>query len=511
MTNPVIEYYINQTEEVPEGQALSDYLPRTIASEIPFTPDIITIQLPMNDERFLKLCSSIANGAFWTYPDEWLEVVGWFWQAMEVAMTCEDVADCIDNDEGVQNALINQIDTNLAMQEALRRQVSEALLQMGFDPDATTVPSSVASGEIKDLANCDKDALWAGIRDGIVQRLDDNARTFYEIMVTKVDLIERGTAVIGAIPIVGGLGEALAEQFTEVIPDLLNAYDSYSSIEALDTAACEIFALVCNLCRYPTLQELYDYFASFGAVDIQDLATLTATVAYEAMVGAATGAGFFVWHTTIAVQLYTLLLNEKFGNLLGVDSIATMASLGEDFANDNWEVLCDACVAQYSIWEWDFSNGQGDWIPTQISGVPQGVFEGGTADGIVSGSTKSLQIELPLDPTWRIIGARVEYEITNQTQTIMRYRQYMGTNTNAVNPSISNCTDAGTGYRWSWQGSDIDPPDAPVTGKRSFWLVLTSSTNTSTIKVHKVSFEFEYDHSAQPSFATEDPDYLWCP
>lgn len=499
------EYSENNTGDMPNMSP--DFFPDDDQDEI------IDLHFRMSLAQFTAIASAIDIGRDIGYGERSYELWRTWCKALigEITVSCEDIADCIDTDETVQNSITNQINTNISMQTTLARQNSYQETQIGFDADTSVVETGTLDREIKSLANCDKDALWAGIRDGILQRLDDNARQLLEVLVSKVNLGERATSVIGAIPSVGAIAEAVLDQLVEIMPDLLDSYNAYSSIVNLDNAACDIFGLVCEQCRYPTNQELYDYFASLGDAGLTDIASLTTTVAYGILAGLTTGTGIIVWHSLMAVQMYTLLLNEKFASLAGIASVAQMASFGEELANDNWETLCDACVAQYSVWNWDFALGQGDWIPTQVSGVPQGVYEDGAMAGIVSGSTKSLQIELPLDASWRIIGARVEYEITNQTQTIMRYRQYFGTNTNAVNPSISNCTDTETGYRWSFQGTDIDPPSAPVTDKRSFWLVLTTSTNTSTLKVHKVWFEFEFGFSAEPSFATEETDYLWCP
>lgn len=498
-------------EGLPQEQPfLADAIGDSLANDIvlPNTPTELKLTVTM--QQFTDLLSAALNGANRHFGERYIDVIYPLIKAgKEYAMSCENVADCIETSEDVQNALIEQIDTNLDMQNALRRQIADTLTQLGFDPDSTTA-ASVEADEIKELENCDLDALWAGIRDGIVQRLDDNARQFLEIMVSKLDLVQRANSIIAAIPVVGALASATIDAFVELIPDLKNAYEAYSSIDAMDTAACEIFALVCSECRYPTNQELFDYFANLGASGIDDLTTLSTTVAYEVLAsGASVASPVIAWHTLIAIQIFTLLINEKFANLAGIASVADMAGLGEDFANDNWLTLCDSCNENFKLWTHLFSSGMGDFDFVYSGTTQRGTLSGDVVQGVTASSTlKVIEMTMPLDPTWRVESARITFRRTGTGTAgnfIFRWRPTPDSNTGAVNPSIGS-GGAILGWLSACQHDGFAAPGYLV-GNKQLYIYIECAGTVSTefnVEVQRVDIVFQRDYAKGGSPTSDD-------
>lgn len=407
MTEFGLERYGVDYEAVPQEQPfLTDADGDSLDNDIVLTVEPMELKLTVNMAQYSNLLSAALNGALRFWGDEYIDVIYPLIKAgKEFAMTCEDVADCIETNEVTQQALADVLLGDTIVSQALTQAITETLVQMGFDPNATVANPSALSDEIKDLEGCNLDRLWGGIRWGIVERLDDNARQFLEIMVAKIDVIERANAVIGAVPVVGTLASAVIDQFVEVLPDLLNAFESYSSIDARDEAACGIFSIVCSECRYPTTQELYDYFSSFGDAGIADIATLTANIAYSVLSGLATGSGLVVWHTMIAVQLFTLLVNEKFANLVGIASIETIASFGEEFAADDWKILCGDCVEPRMLIEYDFTQSQhGSYVLDGLSQYGQYIAGEGWMFSPVGGGQR-LAIAIPVQLNGVVIRA----------------------------------------------------------------------------------------------------------
>lgn len=423
-------------------------------------------------------------------------------------MDCEDVADCVE--------------AQLIVNESLRNSIFNTTIANGFgnpnriNATGTKVADRNSVGALEEpiieLENCDLNALWSGIRHGIVDRLDDNARDMLEDLAAIPNVIERLAVFIDIVPVMGDVAEGVVFQITEVIPDLLDLYNSASSEAFLDGWACDLFSMVCSQCRFPTFTEITEYSLTHGLAGLPALPDATLETIAEFVLDAIGNPAAIAYHTIMFWQLMVLNFQATFAGASGTAAIQKYVRLGVDFSNDNWVDLCEACEEQYAVWTHDFTQGKGDWEITITSGVPQAVYEGGVMSSVLSGSNRVLQMELPnINPLASIIGARVEYEITNQSTTVMRWREYSGSNTNAANPSISNCTDLATGWRWSYQGTDIAPPSPAVTGKRAFWIALGATGAASIIKVHKVSIEYVMPIVPYPVTMTTDAEALWCP
>lgn len=352
MDNPQDTYYADMQVEVPDNQALSDYTPRTIASEIHFTDELINVVIPMNAERFQKINSAIATGAWWSFPDEWLEVLAWFWQAMEVAMTdCGEVEDCIED------ALINSPDFRTAMFEYINK--SGFGNPNSVDALQTTIddknPTGFNDEEIKDLPNCNLDKLWAGIRYGIVDRLDETLQDTLQDIATIPTIVGRNTAWLDIVPVLGDIAEATINSLSSAAPSLLSLFESYSSTATKDELACELFGLVCSECRYPTHEEIYNHFKNYGmeaTPSIGEWVLETMTQLLTNPVGVISKVAYF---TLMTWQLGILYIQGRFAGNNGSKALLDMATLGEDYANDNWVQLCDACDENYQWVQYDFT------------------------------------------------------------------------------------------------------------------------------------------------------------
>lgn len=316
----------------------------------------------------------------------------------EVAMTCADIADCISNDITV----INAINTSVSNSGYINPDV--------VNPDTpemnNRLPASQRQQDIAQApAGCDKDALWAGIRSGLVVYLDDTARNFLEDAVTVADKAERAASIISAIPVVGNLAAAVITQFVELAPDLLNLFNAYSSESVLDQVACDIFEMVCEECRYPTYDELFSYFASAGISGLDDIANLTLTAITDYLFDSSQLASMVCWYTIVTYELFVLYLGSKFGIANGVKSLEIWTSLGEDFANDNWIVLCDGCEDTGDAYYIDFTTeGLGNWAiqnGTYVAGVGVQSVQVNTVEGI------NLYCTLPAN--WNFDRFSIEY------------------------------------------------------------------------------------------------------
>lgn len=290
-----------------------------------------------------------------------------------VIMACEDVADCIETSLPVQIAIIESNDqygtTN-----------TDYLSPAGTE--STTIinnrfPSAERAAEIKDAPpDCDLDELWAGIRY-MVERIDDNGRQLLERIQTKVDIWEKIIEFTGTVPIVGELAENVLKAFVGSVDDLLNAYNSHSSASAMDDIACDFFEMVCAECRYPTFQEIADYYASFGITGVQDWYNIGLKAMVDYVTGSNGLAGLVVYFTVNIFQLWVLYAEATFVNARKAKVLTIWADIGEDNPTNAWELLCDGCSNPVWCYEWDFTTSNGGFVLHNPYGIAAGEWQDG--------------------------------------------------------------------------------------------------------------------------------------
>lgn len=410
-------------------------------------------------------------------------------------MACEDVADCIETSEPVQTAITTN--ENILISQLMT--IANSGLQYPSVNSATdtinTIDGAIGADkndDIKTLINCDLDALWAGIRDGIVARLDDNARSVLEWLVSKADVAERGTALVGAIPIFGSMAKAVLEQMVQLAPDMLNLFEAYSSIEHMDEIACEIFGIVCSECRYPTFDEVFSYYAAAGITGFNDIDDIVIATATDLLFGSTELAALAFYHTLIAYELLVLLMGSKFYGYAGTDALARMASFGEDFANDNWLLLCDTCNEQFIRWTWDFqTQGSGEFYIDTVPSTSDGEYvagEGWKATDI--GSAVSVRICMALEQSMRIHAAAMQVEhsgfVTNNSS--IHLRPTRGSNTGVGTLGLSTGTG---GYNRCSQGFAVQK------NMQEILFTGTSSPDTSETYIRRVIIVFERDYGKE--------------
>lgn len=480
---------------------------KVTADFFPTDPDEkidVTFNLSFNE--FTAIASSIDIGRDIGYGEQ-SALIWWTWiRSLKgiggAAVTCEDVADCIETSDEVQNAITTNY--NIMLQILMATANSGTGDTPAIDSETSTIYNTpfaagtvgTVSEPIKELDNCNLDALWAGIRDGIVARLDDNARSMLEFLVTKADLAERATALIGAIPIFGSMAQAVLDQMVAAAPDMLNLFDSYSSIENMDTIACEIFGQVCAECRYPTMEEVYTYYALYGITGMNDLENIVISTATDLLFGSTELVALAFYHTMISYQLFILLLGAKFHGATGTAAIVRMANLGEDSANDNWILLCDSCNESYQLWTWDFSTqGQGEFYKDTVTPASNAIFLAGQGWRAGNyGAGKRGDVCMAFNPAWKIRGVGMVIEGSTPSSTIFYRRPTWGSNTGVVAPSAG--TTCGE-YTKAWDGYlGLDGYNELL----FFWQ--GGATDIMTLK--KVSIVFDTGFSPQPAIPTTD-------
>lgn len=332
----------------------------TLETDIRLVSGVFDLKLSVTSEEYNRLLSACIEGAYAAFPDDYNNVIAPLILAgkrLADTMTCEGVADCIESNALVQQALIDSNDQyGTTNPDYLSPSGTESttIINNRFPPAERELPIH------EEPPTCDLDMLWAGIRY-MVERIDDNGRQMLERIVTKVDVWQRIIEFAGTVPLVGELAENVLKAFVESVPDLLNAYNSHSSAAELDNIACDLFEMVCAECRYPTFQELADYYASFGISGIQDWNNLALKAIVDYVTGSNGLAGLVVYFTVNTFQLWVLYAEATFVNARKAKTLKIWADIGEDNPNNGWELLCNACGTEYYLNDTDFQVEAGIW------------------------------------------------------------------------------------------------------------------------------------------------------
>lgn len=165
---------------------------------------------------------------------------------------------------------------------------------------------------------------------------------------------------------------------------------------------------------------------------------------------------------------------------------------------------CPCISASYRVWRHSFENGLGDFTIRWVSNIKNGTLTGGRIEGPITGTNKTITLTMPLDPTWRVKGARVRYSRggTAAGQCIIRWRPVPDSNTGALNPSISNGLVLGNDI-WACQNNN-----APVfmDGLNELFIVLGVAGNTGShyIYMHEIEILYYANHAPSTTYPTAD-------
>lgn len=354
----------------------------------------IVLELSLNE--YVALASAIDVGMDIAYNQDAVKI-WWIWNRAFTMDLCTQIADCINTNATTQAAIINLNNSTGSINADVIDSESPEYTNR-FTPSAS-------SQEILDLPGCDKDKLWAGIRDGIVSRLDDNARNFLEEITAQADQVERAAGIIARIPLVGEVVAETIKQFSEIAPDLLNLFNAYSSLDHMDDIACDLFEMVCADCRYPTFDEVIDYYANFGISGIEDYRTLALKAVTDLLIGSALIAAQVCYFTIILYEMYILALGSLFNKYRGIRSLEIWASFAEDSPNDNWMILCDGCAAAGFAYYVDFTSADlGAYT------IEEGTHAVGTGvTSVWNGTVTATNVLLTLSESWSIKRFAVKY------------------------------------------------------------------------------------------------------
>jgi hypothetical protein len=325
-------------------------VPRLIASEYPVVGDTrcVSVQIP-DDDTFLPVLAAMvaALGNNWAAIGTRQERADWaqMWQVAYAAtdwdgcMSCDDVTDCIETNEGTQQAInnvYNQYGTGNPMPETTR--------------------TTNLGGTIID---CNPDELWGAVSE-LIESMNRNNIDAQEAIEVISNIAERIALIFAAIPLAETLPVDEAIEFVQSTwtDGLFEIYIANDTDGYRDELKCDLFCLARDNGCVLTLNMLYDYYADrVGYVGLDDFAALIAYVSTGVWVGTQVNDIFYL------IQVAALRFGNQFFSITGLRPMEMYMALGANNPDPDWEILCTDCNNLCRA-EYDFANQPDDLTVT---------------------------------------------------------------------------------------------------------------------------------------------------
>lgn len=330
-----------------------------------FSEDKPRLTIEMTNDELQAVIASLRNGAYMTYGDDGSAVFWAFLKNVQYPieggdMSCEDVADCIENDEDTQDAIIDMLGDSDEFSEFLAEYMSEHPGGTGYEknqPIPTTTPLTTDAG-------CNLDILWAQCR-GIVE----TANTFIEDWLQKWELYtNKGEVVsdmVNAVPFlaelvsasgISGVLEYANDLADAIIENYTGDYDETYEIDL----ACELFcaAQTHDECRL-LISDVVDILNARvgGSLSFANVTELIVSLTDQDITGINV-ADLYMLFFFAAMQVGNILLPDQFGfeTFLAIISVINEPS-------DDWIGLCEECPPPPQDC-YDFTIDEQGWIAT---------------------------------------------------------------------------------------------------------------------------------------------------
>lgn len=350
-----LERYGVDYEAVPQEQpflidAAGDSLDNDIA--LPDTP--VELKLRISSSQYTKLLSSALNGALRFYGDEYIDVIyPLIKAAKEYAMSCADVADCIENDTDVLNALLNFLAANGYSQNPESASAS---------PTETLSPARSGMGLLPGDMDCSDHAQNMAVARQIVRELNESVEDALEALELATNASEALAISTDSVPFASVGSDALefANWMQETVAEV---YQAAYSQESEDEIACAIYCHIEAECEISldSLLSIYEDLASITVPTITTFDDLINFVVDTTMSADTTG---------VALFQYFLLRGLKFGGamfeLAGFNDLAAIIKTAATYRDYSYE-NCDECPPDDEV--------KNFWRILQDGAVGAGEFE----------------------------------------------------------------------------------------------------------------------------------------
>jgi hypothetical protein len=324
---------------------------------VPATNICLNITIPNAPEYKQALRGVISDlGKYWTWQqtvgesNENAQTAAELWRKAATTMvysdecggddmSCDDVADCIENDAGTQAALA-------------------AIVSSQTTPGTTATPGQPMTpgqynANLTPTDNCDPDVFWAQC-----SQLVDYTISAGKDILEKIEIYTNALEAaqfIEMVPILGTIiDEVQIDQFLEfadwtieVATEIFDAADTQINREAI---MCAIFCAQKDSCEI-TIQRLWEIENERlgGILDPASITTVEGLLSTMIALGTNPALPLDVWFTFVIAMAK---IAGYFG-IKGIDqSLNLILKLAENDANNDWELLCEDCPDDPGVGSW---------------------------------------------------------------------------------------------------------------------------------------------------------------
>lgn len=318
------------------------------------------------DETFVKVLSSLVNGAAITYGDGGRAVVWEFLRNVEFPVNmCQIIADCISDPESPAYAAVRDLVLN-------DPDINDYILQTAGSVTAAQITSPVVGN------GCDNSAV-AGAVIAIVERMNDINVDALEIIEVGTNDEEKVSAVLEGIPIFGELpiGDIL-DFAQDLLEDFFENYNASVTSEWKDSVSEDLYCLAkesptCEL----TFEQLFEYFQNRAASGLNLFSTIYDIVSF--VVNGDFGTDELIASGMYAVQISLILRGSEFFGM----TVPKMSAFTRDaLPSTRWEEW-DECGEPPPVEDcYDFAASEQSFIPYSNGIVEYATYSAGNGFGV---------------------------------------------------------------------------------------------------------------------------------
>lgn len=380
-------------------------------------------------------------------------------------MSCEQVQDCIETDEGVLTALISQMTAN------------------GFSPsgnalestDVTLTDAQKAGNLLPEGYSCEPPQAMATARK-IVQEFNEASNDFFESVETITNAAELGVITTDGIPIADTLNN-IAEFVDWLIQTMREIYQASYNQEVEDELTCAVFCAIMSDCSlsYDDLLNVWETYADPSVAFPEN------TDDFQELVDWATSLTLTISTGTVATHFYLLTQAMKFGSgtvfeIAGLTSLKSIIGMTVGYFDQSY-TECDDCPTEED--PTDF------WMIYENFETPSGIFDvfQGTSVGngirtATSGSFNQAVVQIDdLGDDYVIVAMAMRNNRIggsgSGTNDVVSFRRFPDPNQGGTLSTFFSAGFLGNAYD-RYDGFIYAPPNMSQTGQ-SFDLILRVS------------------------------------